>query len=245
MTVLDLYEMSPKIYDEYISTSIEKKNFDEVFKAIKKIANGRKIAVLDLCCGTGIFPRKWLSKLRGIRYVGVDINGSFLKFARKNLKNKHYQFIKHDASTFSSKTRFDVVIATSPYHHIQDSRKIRFLRNIHKHLKKDGLFIVYEKMVAPFKNRVEAIDSGTVFYNERIKYMLKTEKLSETQIFALFNELYLTAIRRGEYKVPHEYFVKNLRQAGLKIIKEIKLWPKANVFNNKRVGDFVFVIRRV
>ena len=54
-----LCELDPRIYDEYIDTNLERKNFDEVFKNIQEFTKGfSKINILDLCCGTGIFPRK-------------------------------------------------------------------------------------------------------------------------------------------------------------------------------------------
>lgn len=243
--MLNLYEMDPKIYEDYISTKIEKRNFDSVFEIIKKIyKNKEHFEILDLCCGTGIFPRIWLSKLKKIKYLGVDINKDFIEFAKEKLKDNRFDFLVGNAVSFNAHKKFDIIVATSSYHHIMDKQKRKYLRNISNHLKKGGFLLVYEKMVAPFSNKIEEVDSGTKFYLERIKYMLKKEKLSEPQLFALFNEQYLTSIRKDEYKVDLEFFKSDINHCGLKINKIIKLWPKENLFNDNKVGDFVFLISR-
>jgi len=235
--------MDPQIYDDYIDTEIEKINFNKVFELIKKIADKKEsVEILDFCCGTGIFPRKWLTKLNNVKYLGVDINDNFTKFAQDKLKDNKFSFVRGDSVSFKTDKRFDIVLATSSYHHIQDNKKRDFLKNISSHLKEDGVLIVYEKIVESFSDKIEAIDSGTKFYLERIKYMMNTEKLSENQLFALFNEQYLTAIRHEEYKVDFQHFKDDVENSGMKIKEHIKLWPKEDLFHNDKVGDFVFLI---
>jgi len=235
--------MDPQIYDDYISTEIEKINFNKVFELIKKIADKKEsVEILDFCCGTGILPRKWLTKLNNVKYLGVDINKNFTKFAQDKLKDERFSFVHGDSVSFKTDKKFDIVLATSSYHHIEDDKKRDFLKNISSHLKEDGVLIVYEKIVESFSDKIEAIDRGTKFYLERIKYMMNTEKLSENQLFALFNEQYLTAIRHEEYKVDFQHFKDDVENSGMKIKEHIKLWPKEDLFHNDKVGDFVFLI---
>jgi len=242
---LNLYGMNPQIYDDYISTAIEKINFDKVFTIIEQLyEQKKKLKILDLCCGTGIFPRKWLIKLENITYKGVDINQNFIDFANTNLANNKFQFIVNDALTYNTNEKFDLIIATSSYHHIIDENKRKYLNNIYLHLQDDGYLLIYEKMVDKFNDRIEAVDCGTKFYLERIKYILKNENISDNQMFALFNELYLTAIRQDEYKVDFDYLLNDLDNCNLKLKEHFKLWPDTNVFNNEMVGDFVFIIQK-
>lgn len=242
---LNLYEIDPQIYDDYISTEIEITNFNKVFELIEKtIGKTEKTKILDFCCGTGFFPRNWLTKLNNIEYIGVDINKNFTNFAKSRLDDKRFSFVNNDAVSFKSDEKFDIVLATSSYHHIKDSQKRDFLKNIVFHLKNSGHLIVYEKIVESFSNEIEAVDSGTKFYLERIKYMMKTEKLSENQVFALFNEQYLTSIRKDEYKVDFQHFQDDINSCGMKIKDYIKLWPQEDIFKNDKVGDFVFLITK-
>lgn len=237
--------MNPEIYDDYISTQIEKKNFKEVFWLIKKICKNKKnINILDFCCGTGTFARLWLTKIKNIRYEGVDINDEFINFAKRKVKDSRFRFITHDALSFHSKEKFDIILATSAYHHIIDKKKRNFLQNIYNHLQDDGFLIIYEKILDKFSNKIEAIDVGTKFYLERIKYMVKTEKINKNQMFALFNEQYLTSIRQEEYKIDYEYFASDIKATGFAMKKVIKMWPKSNIFKNKKVGDFIFLLKK-
>ncbi|MEK6829920.1 MAG: class I SAM-dependent methyltransferase [Nanoarchaeota archaeon] len=151
------------------------------------------------------FLEKWLTKLKNVSYVGVDINKSFLDFAKSQLiKYPNYKFIQEDAVKVRIPEKFDVIVATSSYHHIKDTEKRAYLENISNRLSNKGILVIYEKLVSKFKEPIGAADSASKLYAERIKYLLKTEKPTEKQLFALFNELYLSAIRKGEYKVSYE-----------------------------------------
>ena len=157
----------------------------------------------------------------------------------------NYKFIHEDAVKVKINDKFDIIVATSSYHHIKDQEKRIYLKNIQNHLSKDGTLIIYEKLVTKFEDSIGAVDSASKLYAERTKYMLKTEKLTEKQIFALFNEMYLSAIRKGEYKVSYKYLSEDLMATGFKIVKEVKLWPKEDLFNDPKMGDFVFVIKKM
>ena len=240
---MNLYEMSPKIYDKYTTITIEKEAFKAVFKEVKKeYKKHKKLEILDLCCGTGIFPRLFLKKLKNIKYVGVDINKEFINWGKSKLKNKDYSFFIKDAITYKSNKKSDIILMTSAYHHIIDNNKVPFLNTAKKHLKSGGKIIFYEKVVAPWKNLQEQIQSGTEFYKERIYHLLAKEKVSNTILFALYDEMYLTAIRKEEQKVDYNYILSDFKKAGMKVEFEKRIWPRTNVFANNKVGDFLFVL---
>jgi ubiquinone/menaquinone biosynthesis C-methylase UbiE len=242
---ISIYKMPPEIYNIYMSTKIETRNFQEVYNQIKKIVDEKNtIKILDLCCGTGIFARKWLSKKHNINYVGVDINKDFLGFARKKNTNNHIAFTEGDACKVKLEKKFDIVLATSAYHHIEDSNKEKFLENIKKHLDENGTLVIYEKLIAGFNSKIEAAKAGANFYIERILDMMGEEELNPMQLFALYNELYLTAIRKEEYKVPYKRVVSDLQKSGFSIFREIKLWPKNNKLCDPKAGDFIFVCKK-
>ncbi|MDD5163626.1 MAG: class I SAM-dependent methyltransferase [Candidatus ainarchaeum sp.] len=242
---ISIYKMPPEIYNIYMSTKIEARNFQEVYNQIKKTLDKKNtIKILDLCCGTGIFFRNWLSQKRNICYIGVDINKDFLAFARKKITSSRVAFIESDASKAKLGKKFDIVLATSAYHHIEDSGKGKFLENAKRHLDENGILVIYEKLIAEFNSKIEAAKAGTNFYAERILDMMGEEKLNQMQLFALYNELYLTAVRKEEYKVPYNRIISDLQKTGFNVLKEIKLWPKNNKFVDPKVGDFVFVCKK-
>lgn len=252
--------MNPEIYDQYIDTAIERRNFDEVFNQIQKIRVNNPdhpvTSLLDLCCGTAIFRRNYFHHNLTVPYTGVDINENFIEYARKQIRsersnpNFNPNLVVADAVTIDFKIEFDIVIATSAYHHIVDEKKVSFLQNMARHMKKEGRGIIYEKLIGKPKiigksiDPAEIAESGIEFYKQRILYMMQTETLNENQVFSLYNEMYLTAIRQDEYKVSKERLESDIRDASLEIEDVIKLWPTDNIFNNPDIGDFVFVVRK-
>ena len=136
------------------------------------------------------------------------------------------------------------VIAASAYHHIPDNRKHLFLSTTYDHLSPEGLCVIYEKFVAPFRTNAEAARSGTTFYAERIFQMLETGQVSETQIFALYNEMYLTSVRRDEYKVSYDVFAADVDSAGFTINRCQKMWPEDKRLGDD-VGDFVVSVEKI
>lgn len=240
--------MEPWVYDEYMSTIIEEDNFEAAYGMLERaIKPDSQISILDLCCGTGLFPRKWLPRLDdSFTYTGVDINVSYLKFARQELTDEaKYRFVRGDAGTIRLNQEFDLVLALSAYHHFPDQRKQAFLQNMKTHLKDDGLGIIYEKLVGGFRNEEEAITAGIEFYAKRIKDIAAEEELSEVQKFALFNEMYLTAVRKEEYKVFHAWLMADLKTAGLEVVDKEKVWPKKGEFlRYTDSGDHVISVRK-
>jgi SAM-dependent methyltransferase len=246
--MLDIYEMEPRIYDEYVSTRIEWRNFAKVAGIVAEMARSRpreEFSVLDMGCGTALLYRKWLSRIKNLTYTGVDKNGRFLDFAAERC-GPGARFILGDAASVDAGGPFHVVVATSIYHHIEDEedRKGNFVRNVCRHVAGGGDAVIYEKLVTPFSNLLEAARAGTVFYMERIEDIMKEEKLSDVQKFALYNELYLTSVRKDEYKVDYKRFMKDFSAAGMRLAREIKMWPPDGRFGDYRVGDFIFVFRR-
>jgi len=98
-------------------------------------------SVLDLTCGTGsqVF---WLTH-RGFEVIGVDINSRMLKIAKEKASRDKLsiQFLKGDMRT-AHIGQFDAVITI--FNSIGHLTKADFevaLCNIHRNLKKDGLYI--------------------------------------------------------------------------------------------------------
>lgn len=97
--------------------------------------------VLDLTCGTGS-QVLWLHHC-GFEVIGVDINSKMLKIAKQKTlhENLTIQFLKGDMRT-AQIGEFDAVITI--FNSIGHLTKADFeivLRNIHRNLKKDGIYI--------------------------------------------------------------------------------------------------------
>jgi len=97
--------------------------------------------VLDLTCGTGsqVF---WLIQC-GFGVVGSDINAKMLKIAKEKAKHEKLdlEFIKGDMRTVHV-GEFDAAITIfNSIGHLTKADFEKAIRNIHRNLKKDGLYI--------------------------------------------------------------------------------------------------------
>lgn len=244
---ISLYKQPAQIYDAMMSTDLETFIFKTVVKEIiKKLSHNKETTILDLCCGTGIIANMLRGQKR-IKFTGVDINKNFLSLAKRKLKkNKNFHFVLKNALRYNTAKKFDIILLTSAYHHVENRYKSKLLKKIYGFLKKEGILIIYEKTIPPYSNKKKFQNSNKEFYLKRIEYLKKTEKrkLSDKQFQALMNVCNLSAIAEEEYKVDYKYIIKDLNRNHFRIIKELKIWPKKDIFSNKKIGDFVFVVKK-
>ena len=243
---ISLYKLTTDHYDAMMSTDLETVIFKSVVKEIKNNLKPGKTLILDLCCGTGIIAEMLLD-VTNIEFIGIDINKPFLERAAQKVKdNKNFKFVLEDAVKYETNLKFDIIILTSAYHHIENKFKTKLLQKVFRFLKDDGVLIIYEKAILPYSNEKEFARSNEEFYLKRIKYLKKTEKkkLSEKQFNALMNISALSASAEEEYKIDYNYIIKDLDRTDFKVIKEIKIWPEGNIFHNEKVGDFIFIVKK-
>lgn len=103
----------------------------------------RGAKVLDIGCGPGL-ESVFLAR-QGMEVTGIDIFDEALKFARKLAKlfNVKIKFINADALNlpFPNDT-FDVVNDNFVFHHFEDHVRDQYAQEIHRVLKKNGIFIL-------------------------------------------------------------------------------------------------------
>ena len=84
--------------------------------------------VLDLCCGTGQLAIHFLEN--GYKVIGIDLSEHMLGFARENasqyIQSGQAKFIKDDASSFTLRERFGLVVSTyDALNHLKDEEMLR------------------------------------------------------------------------------------------------------------------------
>lgn len=99
-------------------------NFWEVFE--KKFGKFTKENVLDIACGTGELKRHITPK----KYLGIDINSSYIKLCRDNFRIKNVMFEKTDATKFVLNDKFDTVFFVGSIHHFSDKQVVRVFNNL-------------------------------------------------------------------------------------------------------------------
>jgi len=89
--------------------------------------------VLDVACGPGTNSRQF----EHTGYLGIDINESYIKSARKRYRR---DFIAADARTYrvAPENRFDFILVNSFLHHIDTGDVVALLSNLRTLLTEDG-----------------------------------------------------------------------------------------------------------
>lgn len=140
-------DLSPKEYaefEEHFRGKEEdiKKKFNVYTPVISDILEKFKIELInavDLGCGRG----DWLEILQehGVYALGVEINDFFLN----RIKEKNLSAVKADIFDFLKKTEDDTFHIVTAFHiieHIDINLRVKFLREILRVLKKDGICIL-------------------------------------------------------------------------------------------------------
>lgn len=127
---------------KYYDLIFQEKNYRAESEFIRKIVGKRMPtakSVLDVGCGTGNHLNLLLGKF-DILY-GVDLNPEIIKEAKK--KSRKITYLVGDMANFLIDWKFDVITCLYSVfnYNLSDKDARKTLRNIKKHLKKNGLVI--------------------------------------------------------------------------------------------------------
>lgn len=146
---------------------------------IKNILKDRKYNnLLDIGCGTA-YLIDMLSKEKNAEYVGLDLSSEMLKQANsKNIKNATFVEGKADELPFEDNT-FDIVTCSQSFHHYPDTDKA--MKEVYRVLKPNGIYIISDTGVGPFKEIGVAFDNFIYRYFSNtgdcnVSYLEKSEK---------------------------------------------------------------------
>lgn len=142
MVDVDLYDVESSFYDEIYDFADDIPLYEEYAK---------KVGGLVLECGVGTGRVAIPLAKAGINIVGIDLNQKMLRIAREKLARepaevkKRIKLVKADMRNFRLKERFS--LATIPFnaflHMLTVGDQEATLKSIHKHLKPNGLLIIY------------------------------------------------------------------------------------------------------
>lgn len=207
-----------------------------------------KISIFDVCCGTELIFNQFseMVRIKIAKFTGVDISAEFLEEARRLVAgDPRFTFVEHDAVTYQDGNKYDVIIASSAYHHIEDERKLMFLENLKRHLAEDGVIIFLENILPLFRNEEERKSSAVEFYSRRIIDCIDNYQIRDERLALLSRVMQYERDREYEYKSHYWLFLKHLKQVGLKVIKKQKVWPQNEIFLDNNTGDDIFIVEKI
>jgi len=92
--------------------------------------------VLDVGCGEG----RLIQGLKAKDYTGIDLSPALLEIARKRYPKR--RFLERDISTkkgWKNLKKYDKIFCVAVIHHLtKEEEQLRVMREMRKHLKKDG-----------------------------------------------------------------------------------------------------------
>jgi len=112
-----------EFYDElYKNLPLLHENFFDYVKKKNDIKT-----VLEVGCGTGVYPIKFKELFSGMKYLGMDFSETAIEFCKKN---SNFEFMSGDFIKMNLKKNFDLVFSHAVIDHVYDPDA--FLTNIVK-----------------------------------------------------------------------------------------------------------------
>lgn len=186
------------------------------FKILSEIGNLQDSSILDIGCGFGDFFGFLKFQKTRFKYLGVDINGNFLKLAKKKYPKANFELCDIQNENFTKK--FDWVIGTgltnkaSTYPHLKNliktmfkiSKKgvaIDFISN-YVDYKDPGIFYTSPETIFKFSksltNRVTLRHDYFPF--EFCLYLFKNDKKNSNNVFMEYDKEQTQIIRNDSWK---------------------------------------------
>jgi 2-polyprenyl-3-methyl-5-hydroxy-6-metoxy-1,4-benzoquinol methylase len=120
---------------------------------------------LDLGCGYGHSAYTIAKSNPGMQVVGIDPDRNRLSTAKKNYRLKNLVFFNVAAEKFSTRKKFDLVVAVDLFHHVPYDAQAAIIANIKKLLSDNGIFLMREvnkeSKLRPFNTMHDRILNNT------------------------------------------------------------------------------------
>jgi SAM-dependent methyltransferase len=221
----DTYLENAKLYDFLISKSkiyrIGDKSFLDI---IKKFCKNTFAYVFEPGCGTGLITKE-LANIRNVNVIGADTSHELITTAKIRLSRyKNIRLLRKSAVDLKIKP-VDIIAMRYVYHHIPDSKKSKFIKNMYSNLKKKGKIIILDEFLPFYSNKKEWKQTLIKFHDKKTEIALKMHDKVTAEGEQESKELGLKKI--DEYKVHLKIIERQLKNAGFfKIKKSIVKHPK-------------------
>ena len=158
------------------SHKIQHQDFIQYLKTRKNLET-----VLEVGCGTGVYPIKLKELFANIKYTGIDISETAIKQCKKN---SSFEFIAGDFIKLDISRKFDLVFSHAVVDHVYDVDE--FVAKIVNLTKKYAYITAYRGFLPDLKkHKMNWNDEDGSFYNDfsiiQINKKLKEMGLNESE----------------------------------------------------------------
>jgi SAM-dependent methyltransferase len=137
----------------------------EVYGLLRDVLSGqapKPFKFLDIACGDASASAAALKDTSIARYYGVDLSAQSLQLASENLKALSCAFELRCCDFAEAMTDWpepvDVAWIGMSLHHLQQREKADLMKNVHKALTRDGIFLIWEPTLLEGETRAEWLD---------------------------------------------------------------------------------------
>jgi ubiquinone/menaquinone biosynthesis C-methylase UbiE len=243
------YAHDPIAYEsEEWSRPDEMALFSLLWSTVRRVLDSRPGArLLDVCCGSGMSLLGSLAHPRLAYSVGIDISHQLLDFARQRFTPfRHIAFVCADA-TFSpfAPSTFDIITASSAYHHMKPSQKQQFLLACRQLLKTGGRLILAENILPNYSDDGSSYDSAVVALYSAVtdEALGHYPSLPDSIRDMIAENVRLSLARQYEFKVDYEGLLQDLSDADFVVEEEHQAWKAEPVKRGSRAGNLLLVAR--
>lgn len=200
---------------------------------LKETPEGSK--VLDLMCGPGYLLGEIRKQRKDLQLLGVDINTTFIEFARA--KYKGIEFIVADVLSWDPSEQYDVIVSTGGLHHVPYEKKELFLQRASDILNTNGFCVFADPYIGDYSNEQERqLVAARLGY----EYLIATIKNgAPKEIVQAALDILGNDIGGREYKTS----LKRLKPVFEQIFPQVeihKTWPEID----SEYGDYCVVCRK-
>ena len=139
---------SSEVYDKNIRTALP--YYDEFRGQILDIIEFRGKPVkewLDLGCGTGSLAEMVLGEMPDVHFTLTDPAENMLEIAKNRLGEGIDYICAASQDLEAEPEKYDVITVVQSHHYLKKDERPGVLDFIHKSLKKDGIYIVFENVL--------------------------------------------------------------------------------------------------
>ena len=168
------FEWYEGIHDE--NTKLHE-NFIEFLEAKRKLIQ----TVLEVGCGTGVYPIKYRKLFNDLEYTGIDFSETNIEYCKNN---STFNFISGDFIKMKVEQEYDLVYSHAVVDHVYDIDG--FIMNLVRSCKKFAYINAYRGFFPNLeKHEMKWRDDDNCYYNKisikQIKKLLIENQLSENQ----------------------------------------------------------------
>lgn len=203
----------------------------------------RPARILDLCAATGLTAKKVSDAIAIDSVTLVDNSAQALGESHRHFAtNLPVQRCCVEAVTFTDDTPYDIILANSAYHHIEDDRKVAFLKNATRLLSPDGILILGDHFLPPYHDQVGHTRATEEFYGALVAE-LETRNSNPRAIEVIRSAANHGIHSSGEYKVCWNRFQSDLAAARLREVAGRAVWSHPFNGSNEFVGSKALVLQ--